>query len=353
MDSSSVQMLPDAPDCERAVSPTSDDYEVISNCDVMSVTTDGGDGAVTPTLEENELRETPVINAMLASFITQTSASPDNSTVSTVDPHMEFVATSQSMADSQRSEMLREQNIAEAAAARQRGVVGMKTAPSLDDMMAMSDEIERLQVQLAAKHALEEEYEHEKEEARNYRRALDESMAKLMTREDEVNHYRQLHNQGIEDVSMPDHAIATLLEEKSREITRLHEEAKRLKCNYDGEKEKAAILSKELHDMNGLMKIVNDQRREDNDYILEVRRIYEERIKLMQEEISCLRSPCQPAQSGGLECPECHARFADLGMFNRHLIVCAAKPEVNMTCLSNTEGMTEKSTGEPTHLLLS
>ena len=40
---------------------------------------------------------------------------------------------------------------------------------------------------------------------------------------------------------------------------RLHEETKRLKFMADGEREKAGMLTKEMQDMNGLLKIVNDQ----------------------------------------------------------------------------------------------
>lgn len=123
----------------------------------------------------------------------------------------------------------------------------------------LKERIDVLQAQLAEKESLEDELEQAKDEAKQYRRALDEKTARLLSIEEQVEQMRNLHVSGFADVGETDIGMAHLLNEKECDIQKAHEENRELKRQLDEAKRRFGAVSREFNEQQGLVQQVHAQ----------------------------------------------------------------------------------------------
>lgn len=116
----------------------------------------------------------------------------------------------------------------------------------------LRERIDVLQAQLAEKESLEDELEQAKDEAKQYRRALDEKTAQLLMVEDQVQQMRSLHVAGFADMGEMDIGMAHLLNQKECDIQKAYEENRELKRHLEA-------VSRELNEQQGLVQQVHAQ----------------------------------------------------------------------------------------------
>ena len=123
----------------------------------------------------------------------------------------------------------------------------------------LRERIEVLQAQLAEKESLEDELEQAKDEAKQYRRALDEKTARLLSIEEQVEQMRNLHTAGFADVGETDIGMAHLLNEKECDLQKACETNRELKRQLDESKRRLETVSRELDEQQGLVQQVHAQ----------------------------------------------------------------------------------------------
>jgi hypothetical protein len=297
----------------------------ISTCQTAEEVHD--DNCTPPASPEPRMDTPDVLNVnMNQSMVTvSTASSHASSSIHSTDPHESFVNV-QHDHELLRKSLYGERDILDAVEARN----GMTVAKREQQMLALETTIEELQQQLSNVSATREDYETAKTEARNYRRQLDETTAKLLASEDECEYLRSLHNDGYSSVAHTPTQYEAIIEEHKRTIAREQSKNAQLAAELYETQQRCIALSKEVTNLTGLMQVIDDQRREDEQYVSQLRGIYEQRLSVVKNEVLTYKELNDTAQqssssSGAFICDTCSLRICDAAMYERHIAVCAQR----------------------------